>query len=261
MSGGSRHLHYEQCPKCAERGKDSRRDNLSVFSDGGSHCWSCGYHRQPSTSSRWLPKVEELDNKIKRILPDDFTRDIPSRAWEWLLQYGLPYDYWRELVGWSEKYQRLVFRVGEPLKFSLGRHCKVPTPKNGADSPVPRKWHVWGDSHSGVESLGNSGSITLVEDLLSFHKVYQSGNQVVCLFGTRVYPPVLEYLRQQNKPVIVWLDQDQLDTMPRVCARLELLTGVKCEYRSTQKDPKEYSLRDINRIISGSDSSLEQAPW
>lgn len=242
----SRFLHYDSCPRCQDRGKDSRGDNLATYSDGGGHCFACGFHIHPPLSSRWAVNVvdHEVENKVKRILPDDFTRDVPARCWEWLLQYGLPYDYWKEFVGYSEKYQRLVIRVGEPLSFSIGRYL-------GEEKTSFRKWHVWGDAHQLVHSSGDSRSIILVEDVISYHKVYQSGNQVICLFGTRIYPIHLEYIRQQNKPVSLWLDNDQLDTMPKKCSNLELLTGVKCEYISTQKDPKEYSLRDINSIISG----------
>lgn len=247
----SRFLHYEPCERCREKGKDSRGDNLAVYGDGGAHCFSCGMHRHPPSSSRWAPpRIEEQDNKIKRILPDDFTRDIPARYWEWLLQYGLPYDYWKELVGYSETFQRMVFRVGEPLIFSIGRYEKSVFMEGLPVKGSTRKWHVWGDAHKHVERIGKeTGMITLVEDLISAHKVGQV-SECIPLFGTRISPSVLYYLRQKDN-IKLWLDLDQLDTMPRVCSNLELLTGVKCEYISTKKDPKDYSLGDISSIISG----------
>jgi len=33
----------EQCPKCAETGGDTKRDNLVTFDDGGGKCFACGY--------------------------------------------------------------------------------------------------------------------------------------------------------------------------------------------------------------------------
>jgi hypothetical protein len=245
----SRFLHYEPCERCRERGKDSHGDNLAAYGDGGKHCFSCGMHIHPPSSSRWAPKVHiELEAKAKRILPDDFTKDVPARCWEWLLQWGLPYSYWEPLVGYSEKYKRLVFRVGEPLVFSIGRY--LPSPRLDEEpTPKVRKWNVWGDAHKHVERFGEeSRSIILVEDLISAHKVGQV-NECIPLFGTQIFPALLYYLRQKDN-IILWLDEDQLDTMPKKCSNLELLTGVKCEYRSTAKDPKEVSLRDINRIIS-----------
>ena len=33
-----------QCPACASNGRDTSRDNLCVYIDGGKHCFACGYH-------------------------------------------------------------------------------------------------------------------------------------------------------------------------------------------------------------------------
>jgi archaellum biogenesis ATPase FlaH len=33
-----------QCPACARVGRDMSQDNLVMYSDGGAHCFSCGYH-------------------------------------------------------------------------------------------------------------------------------------------------------------------------------------------------------------------------
>jgi len=37
-------LHKEQCEDCAKQGKDTSKDNLAVYSDGQTHCFSCGKH-------------------------------------------------------------------------------------------------------------------------------------------------------------------------------------------------------------------------
>ena len=37
-------LRHQQCPQCAVNGQDRSGDNLAVYSDGGSHCFACGYH-------------------------------------------------------------------------------------------------------------------------------------------------------------------------------------------------------------------------
>ena len=37
-------LHKEQCGDCAKQGKDTSKDNLAVYSDGQTHCFSCGKH-------------------------------------------------------------------------------------------------------------------------------------------------------------------------------------------------------------------------
>ena len=59
-------LRKEQCPNCASTGGDKSRDNLSVYSDGHTHCYSCNAHTlsgakqgspeklTPSTKKDWL---------------------------------------------------------------------------------------------------------------------------------------------------------------------------------------------------------------
>lgn len=59
-------VRREQCPKCAESGRDTSCDNLGVYSDGHSWCFACGYLEGTITSSETkskivleLPEVEE----------------------------------------------------------------------------------------------------------------------------------------------------------------------------------------------------------
>ena len=37
-------IRKEQCPACAKKGKDTSKDNLAVYDDGQTHCFSCGEH-------------------------------------------------------------------------------------------------------------------------------------------------------------------------------------------------------------------------
>lgn len=40
----SKLLHKEQCPECASQGRDTSEDNLGVYDDGHSYCFSCEYY-------------------------------------------------------------------------------------------------------------------------------------------------------------------------------------------------------------------------
>ena len=154
-------LHYQQCPKCLERGRDTRGDNCATYSDGGMHCFSCGFHVFPKHYIRQRNQEEKINAAV---LPTDFTREVPSLALLWLLQYGLPFSYWRPFIGWSEKDSRLVFTVGQGPDFSVGRY--IPR----ANDRPQRKWFVWGESHRHPHIIGdysNSQQIVLVEDLIS----------------------------------------------------------------------------------------------
>ena len=68
----ARFVGYEQCPRCARAGRDSRGDNLGVYADGGKHCFSCGFHVFPK---HYTQKVE-IPNGAKSLLPSDFTREV-----------------------------------------------------------------------------------------------------------------------------------------------------------------------------------------
>ncbi len=180
--------HYEQCPRCDSIGRDTRRDNVGVYSDGSKHCFSCGWHKFPIG----FRQIKELNNGSKSLLPADFTWEVPARAWQWVIQYGLPISYWQPFTGYSPAEERLVFRVGESsgrpsLAFSIGRHVGAPDGR--------RKWYVWGNSHDHCEVMlpggytdSNPEMVVLVEDLISAHKVANANYTSIPLFGTRLHP-------------------------------------------------------------------------
>lgn len=174
---------YEACPRCRENYRDTRGDNLAVYDDGGKHCFACKYHEFPK---HYIPR-KEVDSVPKSLRPADYTREVPASALKWLLQYGLPWSYWKDSLGYSPKESRLVFSVGQPLAFSIGRYVgneataanrSAPLQSEGrvvvhgikadkssnynqgdpsrtreeSGKPV-RKWFVWGDCHKHTEAI------------------------------------------------------------------------------------------------------------
>jgi len=238
----SKFLHYEACPRCRSNGNDNRGDNMGCYSNGSRHCFSCGYHEFPKSSAIFSINDRRLDNATKSLLPADFSREVPTRALTWLMQYGLPYSYWEKHIGYSEAHERLVFIIGTPLQFSIGRYV-------GTATPSPRKWFVWGESHSHCEVVlpgeaTTGDSIVLVEDLISAHKVGQIATAIP-LFGTRVHPCHLYYLINTDKPVILWLDKDQELNVKKQALNLGSLLGRNIKVITTDKDPKELSFENI----------------
>lgn len=248
MHGSSKHLRYERCPKCAAIGRDTRGDNLSVFADGSLHCWSCGYHVSSGTNYKRFNQVDEnITEQDKRVLPHNFTREVPSHAWKWLLQFGLPYRYWLPFVGWSEKDSRLVFTVGTPTEFSLGRFI----PKSDGETNK-RKWYVWGDCHQTPHIFGdysNSKEIVLVEDLISAHVLGQYTASIP-LLGTKVFDSIYPALRHIKLPIVIWLDKDQEHTMPSKAHTISLITGLPVRYVVTNEDPKLCNQQSILTAIN-----------
>lgn len=234
-------VKLSQCPRCAERGRDRGRNNLANYSDGGCHCFSCGYHRVGNFAAIMRQKVEPVNANEKALLPRDFTRQVPAEGWRWLLQYGLPYSYWQTYCGFTEKENRLVFTVGNPTQFSVGRALTV------GDS----KWKIYGDKTGYVEVIGGelSEKIVLVEDIISAHKVGHVA-KAIPLFGTNVFDNVVKKLKDFNLPVVLWLDQDQYGLLPKKINRLQSLLTVPVTYRSLPKDPKEYTIAEIKEILT-----------
>jgi hypothetical protein len=235
--------HYEQCPKCYSLGKDTRKDNLACYTDGGKHCFACQYHEFP----RHYQKPKEVNHGTKSMLPGDFSKEVPNHAWKWLLQYGLPFTYWEEYCGYSEADERLVFKIGKPnMAFSIGRW----TPKFGDDEPYEkRKWYLYGDNRNHCEVIGNpTENIVLVEDIVSAHKVGQV-TQCIPLFGTNYNDAIIYFLMTQHKKVIMWLDNDQAGLVNSRAARLQSLTQCQVSVMTTDRDPKCYSIQDIEGML------------
>lgn len=240
-------MKYEACPKCRDRGADSRGDNLVIWPDDSAHCFSCGFHRNaPWRGPSVFNRINEEVKNAKGVLPFDFTREVPTFAWKWLLQYGLPYSYWQPSTGYSKATGRLILTCESSpgnVAFSIGR--LVDPEKQGA------KWYVWGDCHKSAVVLGEYlGLSVLVEDLISAHKVAQVA-QTTPLFGTEVHPAVLYSLRNgSSDPVVLWLDDDQRGGSHRKATRLETLLNRPVSVVHTTKDPKALTVNEIKECLN-----------
>jgi hypothetical protein len=202
-------------------------------------------------------KEEVNVDEDKAVLPRDFTREVPAAGWKWLLQYGLPYSYWKPYTGYSPYDDRLVLTFGNPVRFSIGRYLGKEVGEKGSDGRwikrPPRKWFFWGDGHGYVEILDNSqaGSgeaVVLVEDLISAHKVSHVA-PCLCLFGTNIHEVALKELIAFKRPVTLWLDKDQQALLPAKINRLAAFLRHPVRHVVTDKDPKAYSLDEIKELL------------
>lgn len=241
----SRFLRYEACPRCRSNGHDNRGDNLGRYSDGSGHCFSCGYHEHSGVHSVFTDK--RVTDAPKSLRPTDFTREVPTVALQWLLQYGLPYSHWKDSIGYSPGWQRLVFEVQDEayLAFSIGRYF---------GDKGKRKWYVWGDSHKHAHVLRGTNDdskspIVLVEDLISANKVAAAGHTCIPLFGTNVHNPALYYLINENKPIVLWLDKDQQLNVKKQALWLQSVVNVPVKIVTTDLDPKVLSFKEINENL------------
>ena len=238
-------LGYEACPKCRDRGADRRGDNLAIYSDGGRHCFSCGYHQYPKNYRSVIS--EEIRTEDKAKFPNDFTREIPSRAWKWILQYGLSTRYWQPYCGYSESQERFIITVGEPINFSIGRDVSIPH----ETSKPKRKWFVWGNCHERSHLFGplESPFIVCVEDIVSAHKVGQAGYLTLPLFGTTVHDCHFRTMLHLGLPVVMWLDMDQQALAHKRATRISSIIGKPVRNIFTDNDPKSIPINEIKEIL------------
>lgn len=244
-------LTYSPCPRCRSNGKDSRGDNLVEYPDGSGHCFSCGYHVFVDSTHRFghQRNLGDLVSGPKSLLPADFSREVPATAWQWVLQYGIPWHYWKERCGYSEKEQRLVFTVESDghLQFSIGRYVGA-----ADEQRQPRKWYVWGDCHKHCHVLrepeATGSSVVLVEDLISAAKV-SFVTTAIPLFGTKIHPCHLYYLQTSKEDVVMWLDKDQELNVKKQGSQLSALIGRSVRIITTDKDPKLLTKEQINENL------------
>ena len=78
--------YKQQCPKCVEKGGDKSKDNLAVYSDGGRHCFSCGYHVHgdenytATEEEEMLDDIKEMSEESKKRIKEGTTHKITWRG-------------------------------------------------------------------------------------------------------------------------------------------------------------------------------------
>lgn len=75
-----------QCPKCVEKGGDKSKDNLANYSDGGKHCFSCGYHVHgdedyiATEEEEVLTEIKEMSDESKKRIKEGTTHKLTWRG-------------------------------------------------------------------------------------------------------------------------------------------------------------------------------------
>lgn len=62
--------HKEACPRCTRKGRDTSKDNLTVYSDGSAFCFACGYTK---------PSKEWLENNGYSVGEDEYNEEVMSK--------------------------------------------------------------------------------------------------------------------------------------------------------------------------------------
>jgi hypothetical protein len=238
-------IKHETCPRCAANGRDRTGDNLAIYDDGGSYCFSCGYFQ----SARGFQSISrEATGTAKTLtIPYDCTDRIPDVGREFLARYSIgEYDLALNNILWSEKYQRLVFPIiveGELLAWQ-GRYLGT--------EPKKAKWFTQGEIDKITYILGNPymEDLILVEDILSAIKISTTGiHRAMPIFGSHISAKrLLTIKRFCGMEITIWLDRDKAKEAVGF-AYLARNLGLKARTVITEKDPKEYSKQEIIEIL------------
>lgn len=240
---------FIQCPKCAALGKDSRKNNLAVYEDGHSFCYSCRHFvPAPTTVTSLLHKLSKPNNKPQQpIVLGDVSYVIPPIPKAWLSQYGITQDEIHlHNICWNQTKGLLYFPIydGEALMGFSARYFR-----DNHDHPryitklFRRELYKFFPKR-------DTNIFVLVEDYISAIKV---GRQFNCipLLGSFVPLDLILKLVYQKPILRLWLDRDKTEESIKYTARARQFIP-DCGTIITDKDPKEYTDDKIRGIVQGS---------
>lgn len=241
----------KQCPKCAKLGKDSRSDNLALYNDGHSYCFSCGYY-QPNPKAQRPSAKPQISIKPKKdfYIPSDITTDIPYDIMNTLtVQYHINLnDIITNKMLWSNSYQWLIFPIeheGESLGFQARNFNKS----------KPYKWFTQFNKKDLLKLYSPNKaisfeSVVLVEDIISAIRV---GNVTSCvpLFGSRISDKLLYKIKKDSrfKHLIIWLDSDKVKESLNFSQKAKEL-GIHTKVVLSPLDPKCYDKQTIKDYLN-----------
>lgn len=230
-------LDHSPCPQCRKNGRDKSGNNLAVYSDGHSWCFSCGYSEKNGLVNlkNRLSQSKESD-KPKISLPSDLTKELPYNVLQWLGQY----DVDQELFSWSPSLQRMIYQVyvENELVFWQGRGF------NANQS----KYYSVGNPNKLLYFKGEKkDTIVVVEDIISALVV----SKVECampLWGSHIGPDRVRMLSERFKHLRIWLDKDKAEYSLKTRLNASLYFD-SVQSIITDKDPKYYTMNEIKRIF------------
>lgn len=223
-------IKHTNCPKCGSR------DNLAEYTDG-SYCFGCGYTLNNTN-------LESIRKRLSPAITGDFDpldldvdNNIPTKAMQWLLQYGITKtDSNTYGVGWNQEQQMLVL-VNTP-EYYQGRNFKDYGPKYITRGKKPLIFY------------GVSDTLVCVEDVISAIKI-QKSNKNVCtipLLGSIMPLKLTETILERFKNVKIWLDRDKAIEAVKMARNLKQ-KGINADVIITPNDPKEYNTEEINQWL------------
>lgn len=244
-------IKHQQCPKCKLNGKDNSHDNMALYSDGHSYCYSCGYSSYPNKTKNYGKTSTKTVQKSSLLLPEDCTTEYPEKPRNWIEQYELTEtDLLLNNVLWSSSISRLIFPIyGNNFDVIAwqGRYFG-----DNLDIQKKQKWFGRGNLRDTFNILGTTRErLILCEDIVSAIKISNCNVMAMPLYGCIVGRERLKRLYTRfggEVEVSVWLDPDKRSEAIKE-SKLGLLCGLRVRTILSDKDPKEHSYEEIKEIL------------
>lgn len=236
-------LRHTNCPECGSR------DNLALYSDGGGHCFGCGYHIRPTAEGIWKDRtvVKEQQEEGIRPLPIDFGQDFSEEVLTWCKQYGIlvPELLYRN-VGYSASMNQLIFTWKEKDRIVLWQ---------ARNFYKGRKKYFTGGEKDDVlpiypakRDVDAMGTMVLVEDAISSIKIARQFDSMPVL-GATLNPRSIAALKPFYGSLVVWLDGNKYDQAQKIARQAQMI-GIPARAIYTEADPKEYDDEFIQQAIA-----------
>lgn len=242
-------IKHTECPQCRQEGKDKHGNNLAIYDDGSSYCFSCGYYSPGSVITSHKNSTNRLNNPTRKtyLLPDDCTNSLPTEAETWLKNYSLTdIDIIKNNILWSEYYNRIIFPFFDENKNLIAYQGRYLGTENKP------KWYSQGKLHELLHILGpkNTLECVLVEDIISAIRVSNNSIASMPIFGSHISLDILKRLKLIGiYSIYIWLDKDkQIEAIK--FSKLATSIGLKSRTIITDKDPKAYSNEEIREILT-----------
>jgi len=243
-------VEKQQCPACAKIGKDNGRDNMAVYSDGHTHCFSCGYGSRGTRTIQNISREQPPSTTV--VLPSDADQDLPELAWAFLKRFGITaIDVALNNILFSMYHNRIIFPY-----FSKGKLIGWQGRSLSSD-PTKPKWLTRGMGGNFTHKVGNTKShvVVLTEDIISAIRV--SKNKAVCavpLFNSHISPARMLELAKDHCVIQVWLDKDKAKESMQFAKKARDI-GICAVSIITELDPKMYSDEAIKGYTNYGQSS------
>jgi len=223
----SHFLQHIPCPKCGSK------DNFGEYTDHY-FCFGCKYYKSKDGIVSLRERVRK-DNVIKN--PTDFslnlTDDIPVKARQWLLNYGVSSQEITDFnIKWEQDNEILILLHND--KYWQGRCFGNQKVKYLSKGTKPLTFYGYADK------------LVCVEDILSAIKVSRLTPEYCSLplLGCSLSNDWIQKLSGKFKEVIIWLDRDKAKEALKISKELRM-KGFVSRIVISPLDPKEYSKGEL----------------